>query len=385
MSDSENPPAAPAVDDSKTRILRVGFLGASGIAHKVWPAIEAASSVQVTCVAARDPTRAAAFIAECAESMKLPEDRLPIAATYEQLVTSDEVDVVYISIPVTLREQWIHRCAENGKHVVCEKPLADAEALRGWIEALSAKQLLFMDGTMCSHGPYLAALVKALPRIGSVRRITSCYSFGASESFLAGDIRCDPAMEPMGCLGDVGWYCVRGFLHVMNFAMPVAVTGRVIERNAKGAIIAFTGDLTFRDPADEDGIVTAQFHCSFLYSSENMLVISGSEAVLTAPDVFIPVTDKPSAFTIARATMGGEDCELRVTRAVETVTTAETGHVQETEMWRDVRDCLRRDADTGRLVVDPAEAKKWGQRAWITQCILDKLMESAGAQAPPTQ
>ena len=37
-------------------------------------------------------------------------------------------------------------------------------------------------------------------------------------------LRGDPALEPMGCIGSLGWDCVRFALCVFDFELPLAVT-----------------------------------------------------------------------------------------------------------------------------------------------------------------
>lgn len=56
-----------------------------------------------------------------------------IFMSYEDLITSDEVDAIYIPLPPALHYKWAKRTLENGKHVFVEKPsttsLEDTNAL----------------------------------------------------------------------------------------------------------------------------------------------------------------------------------------------------------------------------------------------------------------
>lgn len=360
-------------------VIRVGFVGASFIAHKVWAAIEAAGSLQVTYVGSRSAESATKFVKECVADLGITDDRAPRVGTYDDVVTSPEVDVVYISIPTSARHEWVMKCVENGKHVVGEKPPAvSGEQLREWLEALNSKHLLYMDGTMFSHGAVIEKVMQNVHKVGRVRRITSTLAWMASAEVAAADIRFKPELEPMGVLGDCGWYCVRAILHVMNFAMPVAVIGRVLERAPNGAIISFSGELTFSDEATSE-VTTGYFYCAFNSAAEDELIVSGTEATLEAPNLVLPITDKgPAHFTVYRNNVEQQKSKLLVEHVGQvTEVTQETGHYQETQMWRDVRDCLRRDAD-GKLLADEKESHSWGRKAWMTQCILDKLLESAG-------
>lgn len=52
---------------------------------------------------------------------------------YESLISSDEIDALYIPLPPALHFKWAKKALENGKHVLLEKPfttsLADTEEL----------------------------------------------------------------------------------------------------------------------------------------------------------------------------------------------------------------------------------------------------------------
>ncbi|KAG5501213.1 hypothetical protein JIQ42_06212 [Leishmania sp. Namibia] len=132
-----------------TDTIRVDSLGASSVAHKMWAVIETAASVQVTLVGSRSTEAAQKFIDESTEHLRISEDHKGVLATYDEVVASPNVDVVYMSIPVTTRHEWVMKCAENNKHVIGEKPpVSTLGQLKMWLEALSSKGLLYMDGTV---------------------------------------------------------------------------------------------------------------------------------------------------------------------------------------------------------------------------------------------
>lgn len=360
--------------------IRVGFLGASSIAHKAWKAIEKAGSIHVTAVACRDKARGEAFVKECVAALGVPEERVPAVVSYDELVTSPNVDVIYISIPVTARNEWVLKCVENGKHIVGEKPpAASSDELRSWLEALSAKKLLYVDGTMFSHGPYIEKVLECLPQVGAIKQMTSNFSTDLRPE--SNDIRLDPALEPLGALGDVGWYCVRAMLHVMRFKMPVAVSGRIVEQSAKGGITSFFGELTFEDGETGEAII-GSFYCDFNSTLDTDFTVAGTDAVIEAPNLFMPTTDKPVTVKVVKTDMSCPVPQMSFTcfREVREVEVKEDGHVQETNLWRNVRDAMRKGSEEGKYEVDEGANVEWGKRAWMTQCILEKLLESAKVQ-----
>jgi hypothetical protein len=72
--------------------------------------------------------------------------------------------------------------------------------------------VILMDGVMFMHHDRLAALLTVLrdPIItGPVKLVRSTFSFNGSADFLANDVRVKADGDPLGCLGDLGWYCIR--------------------------------------------------------------------------------------------------------------------------------------------------------------------------------
>ena len=111
--------------------LRIGLLGASGIAPLalVAPARDIGAA-EVTVVAARDLERARGFAAEHG----IPN----VAASYEALLSRSDVDLVYISLPITLHEKWGIASLQAGKHVLMEKPSAPSSAAAARMIAAAA-------------------------------------------------------------------------------------------------------------------------------------------------------------------------------------------------------------------------------------------------------
>ena len=72
-----------------------------------------------------------------------------IVVGYENLVSADAIDAVYIPLPPALHHKWAKKAIEVGKHVFVEKPsttsLADTEDL---IEMASQKGLALHENYM---------------------------------------------------------------------------------------------------------------------------------------------------------------------------------------------------------------------------------------------
>ena len=153
---------------------------------------------------------------------------------YQQLVDSqDLVDALYIPLPSALHKDWVRRALESGKHVLLEKPVALAAAdFQDMMQAAYECGKLLMDGTMFVHNNRTQKLLEYCCNekiMGTIQRIESAFSFNGQEddpNFFVSNVRCRKDGDPMGCVGDLGWYCVYMAILVFNAAAgarPVAV------------------------------------------------------------------------------------------------------------------------------------------------------------------
>jgi len=355
--------------------LRIGILSAAGIARKNWPAIFHSGNCVVTAVASRDAARGRKFIAECQTQTPFANPPAPLDS-YEELIASKNVDAVYIPLPTGLRKEWVLRAAAAGKHVLCEKPCGVSPAdVREMTDACKKHRVQFMDGVMFMHSPRLARVRKILDdgkSVGPVRRISSCFSFYGAGDFFKNSIRVDGRLEPTGCLGDLGWYCLRFALWTMNWQLPREVTGRILSQSAavNGRVPAsteFSGELFF-----EDG-VSAGFYCSFLAASQEWIHVSGPKGWLRLPDFVHPFDSYEPAFEVNRseirvADAGGVKCPPGADAAVPGHPTA-----QDTRMFRN----FASQVFSGRLNND------WPMWALKTQQVLEACFESARKSGKP--
>ena len=269
--------------------LRCGILSTADIARKNWRAIRDSGNLVVTAVASRNAARSRKFIDDCQRDA--PSEMTPAAlGAYEALIASSEVDAVYIPLPTGLRKEWVLRAAAAGKHVLCEKPcglgLAD---VREMTDACQKNRVQFMDGVMFMHNPRLRRLRELLDdgkTVGPIRRIMSVFTFAGGETFFDANIRVHAALEPTGCLGDLGWYCIRFALWAMNWQLPREVTGRIL--SARGNRLSpsatpadFSGELIFADGP------SLGFYCSFRAQFQNWSMSAAQTASCAWPILLI--------------------------------------------------------------------------------------------------
>ncbi len=211
---------------------RWGIMSAAGIAKKNWRAIAKSGNAELVAVAARRKESAASFIDAC--QSHTPFAKVPDAVEgYAALLERDDIDAVYIPLPTALRGEWIRKAFEAGKHVLAEKPAGvDTAELKSLLALAESKGKQFMDGVMFMHSLRLANMRQVLDEgnvIGKLKRIATQFSFHGDAEFQKSNIRSMSQYEPHGCLGDLGWYCIRFILWAKKYQLPTRVVGRSLK------------------------------------------------------------------------------------------------------------------------------------------------------------
>ena len=109
------------------------------------------------------------------------------------------------------------------------------------------------DGTMFSHSQRTRELIDAVADtdvVGTVTRIEASFCFGANKEFFGNDIRTKADGDPLGCIGDVGWYCVRLALLVfgkLGYGKPTRAVTFDATLNEEGVPVDATCFVAFQE------------------------------------------------------------------------------------------------------------------------------------------
>lgn len=188
-------------------MLRVAILGCSDIARrKFLPALSRSGQARLAALGSRQVDESAASLAAVAQAPLM---------SYEEVIRDPAIDLVYISLPNHLHEIWSIRALEQGKHVLCEKPLGlDAASVRRMLGAAESSGRLLYENLMYLRHPQHAA-VKALVEAGHIGRLLSLRSEFAFPGPAAGDFRLDPAMGG-GAFHDMNRYPLSAALYFLT-------------------------------------------------------------------------------------------------------------------------------------------------------------------------
>lgn len=268
--------------------VRWGIMGTATIADSVHQAMLDAPSAEPVAIASRTVEKAQAWGGERG---------IPKAyGTYGELLTDDDIDAVYIPLPTTMHLEWVVKAAEAGKHILVEKPVGVNEAEVAAMTAACTKAgVQFMDNVMFMHNERLAEIAAAMPEIGDVRRVTACAGFLAAQEFLEGDsrdIRTQASADPLGCLGDVGWYNIRTIMFAKGWELPTYVTAHALDVNDEGVVLTMAGILGYDD-------TIATFDCGFDAPRSQLAEIVGTKATISWDGFIGPDDPTKCSFTVS--------------------------------------------------------------------------------------
>jgi predicted dehydrogenase len=230
-----------------------------------------------------------------------------------------------------------------------------------------------MDGVMFMHSRRLQAMRAALDNpklLGPIRRITSAFTFRAPPEFYRDNIRANPALEPQGCLGDLGWYCIRFTLWAMNWRMPQQVTARILAQTkrpaqAKAVLTELSAELFY------PGGVSAGFFCSFLAQNQEWAFVSGSRGYLRIEDFVMPFAGRRLGFEVCQAQYVKSGCEFKMEPRVRWANIPEHSQAHSSSQESNLFRAFAHQVRSGRLNPD------WPDWALKTQTVMDACLESA--------
>jgi predicted dehydrogenase len=198
--------------------------------------------------------------------------------SWEEMIASEHVDAVYVATPTSVREEICIAAAKNGKHVLGEKPFASLPSVRRIVAACRENNVAFMDGTHFVHHPRtLDIKANRQARLGFVWSVASAFQFNLGDR---SNIRFNPELEPMGAIGDAGWYNMRAAVEYLPPDVVLDTVSAHLRRDAEtGAAISGTGVLDFTDGS------TSTWNCGFDSGAVVMdLRITGTDGVINIDD-----------------------------------------------------------------------------------------------------
>ncbi len=273
--------------------LHWGILGAGKIAERqMVSAIVQASEQQLVAVMRRDLTQARTF----ATQHGVPHAHDSVAA----LVADRAVNAVYVATPPYLHAAHTIQAAEQGKHVLCEKPLAlNTTQAQQMIDACRANGVLLM---VCYYQRYNTRhqQIKALIQGGAIGQLTAV-RMNFSDYFppAPGFWHHNPAISGGGPLLDLGTHCID-LLHYL--CGPITAVMAMVDTLAAVSPVEDTATLLLRLANGAQAVITSHWStANFEPQQSNGLEICGTTGTIQAA----PIQAKDSAGSLRLITADG--------------------------------------------------------------------------------
>ncbi len=229
--------------------MRVGIIGAGTIARKMAHTLQQMQRAEPYAIASRSLERARSFATDFHMERAY--------GSYEEMLSDDLVDLVYVATPHSHHAEHTKLALEHGKPVLCEKAFTEtAQQARDVLELAKNKQILVAEAIWTRYLPMRRMLDEVIASriIGDIHMLTANLGYVINHVPRLGD----PALAG-GALLDVGVYTINFMLMVL---------GNSFER--------FDASVQMTDRG-----VDAHNSMTFLYPDRRMAILHSTQFALT--------------------------------------------------------------------------------------------------------
>ena len=158
--------------NTKNKKIRWGIIGLGNIANQFATDLKLIDEAELCGVASRDISKANEFA--------IQYDCDSFYGSYDELFADDQIDIVYIATPHDSHAELSIMAMQNGKHVLCEKPLSLSykDALQ-MIETSKKYNKFFMEAFWTRFIPSIREVVSKVKNgeIGELKYINADFAF----------------------------------------------------------------------------------------------------------------------------------------------------------------------------------------------------------------
>ena len=252
--------------------LRWGLLSTARINRALLPPLRSSPRNELTAVASRDLEKAK----EYAKERNIPR----VFGSYEAMLADPDVDVIYNPLPNSMHTEWTIKAAQAGKHVLCEKPLANTvEEVDAITEAAQKAGVVVMEAFMYRHHPQTLKVKEMIDggAVGKLQVVRGSFMFKIGSE---DDVRLNASLGG-GSIWDIGCYPIS-YTRLIVGEEPVEVFGWGMFGSASRVDEIFAGQMRFANG------VFAQFDSGFHSPQRVGLDLVGDKGNLFVFQPFTP-------------------------------------------------------------------------------------------------
>lgn len=241
--------------------IRWGILACGGIARKFADDLAFVKDGYLAAVSSRDISRAQEFASHYSPDIKC-------FGSYEAMLSSGEIDVVYIASPHGLHHEHTLMCLNAGIPVLCEKAFAiNSKQVAEMIQTARDKNIFLMEALWTRFHPSIVKLQEILASgvIGDIIHLAADFGFQAPYDAEARWF--NPALTG-GSLLDIGIYP----LFISKF-----VLGNPLEMKATGVMAPSGVDMNTSIALKYSSGATATLFSTFATKTDTTCEIHGTK------------------------------------------------------------------------------------------------------------
>lgn len=158
----------------------------------------------------------------------------------EKLAAWDGIDAVYIASPNALHYSQSKLFLQNGKHVLCEKPITvSAAEYEELTELANQNGLIYLEALMMMYHPERNKIKQALEQIGRITTARLDFSQLSSKYQSLTEGKNPNIFNPAlagGCLMDMGVYCVYPAIEWFGIPEQISASAGWVQSGGDGYV-----------------------------------------------------------------------------------------------------------------------------------------------------
>ncbi len=219
--------SSPAVAD-ETKKLGVALVGLGSLStHQIAPALLKSEQCRLAAIVTGTPEKEKKW----GEQYHIDRSHIYNYENFDKLASDESVDIIYIVLPNSMHAEFTIRGAKAGKHVLCEKPMANSvQDCLAMIGASKAAGRQLAIGYRCQFEPqHLRCIEMARSKeLGPIQWIEAGFGFKIGDPT---QWRLKKKLAGGGALMDVGIYALQACRYLTG-EEPIAITAQETKTDA---------------------------------------------------------------------------------------------------------------------------------------------------------
>lgn len=165
-----------------------------------------------------------------ADKYGIPKGNIYNYANFDEIADNPDIDVVYVVLPNFMHSEFVIRAAQAGKHVFCEKPMANStRECEAMIEACEKAGSKLGIGYRCQFEPHHQECIRLAREkaFGEMKMIEAGFGFTIGNP---NQWRLKKPLAGGGALVDVGIYALQACRYLTN-EEPIAISAQETKTN----------------------------------------------------------------------------------------------------------------------------------------------------------